>query len=67
MVSKVVNVGDPKGLYGHTTNAKQGLCCEHDPHHGQMFGFCASGTAVIGQAGGWSHSCGQAQRCFKVL
>lgn len=67
MVGKVVNVGDPKGLDGHTTDAEQGLRCEHDPHHSQMLGFGVTGTAAIGQGRGWSHSRGQAQGCFKVL
>lgn len=67
MVGKVVNVGDAKGLDGHAADAEQGLRCEHDPHHTQMLGFSATGTAAVGQGRGWSHSGGQAQGCFKVL
>lgn len=67
MVGKVINVGDPKGLYGHNTDAKQGLCCEHEPHHSQMLCFFVTGTAAIGQGRGWSHSRGQAQGCLQVL
>lgn len=33
MVGEVINVGDPKGLNGHTAYAEEELPCEHDPHH----------------------------------